>query len=81
MKIGIIGAMEQEVELLRAQLEQVETKTIAGYDLGGGNDVPRCCCAFRARLDQIFHCLRVLVEVLGEVNLGSGQHQTWCGTA
>ncbi len=36
MKIGIIGAMEQEVELLRAQLEQAETKVIAGCEFYHG---------------------------------------------
>lgn len=33
MKVGIIGAMEQEVELLRDMLEQPATKVIAGCEL------------------------------------------------
>lgn len=36
MKIGVIGAMEEEVELLRASLDQVETQVIANSEFTSG---------------------------------------------
>ncbi|MGO4887366.1 5'-methylthioadenosine/S-adenosylhomocysteine nucleosidase [Anaerobacillus sp. MEB173] len=36
MRIGIIGAMDEEVELLKSKLEQCEEKTIAGCEFYSG---------------------------------------------
>lgn len=36
MKIGIIGAMEEEVSILRGQIEHPQVKTIAGYEYTAG---------------------------------------------
>ncbi|WP_227396783.1 5'-methylthioadenosine/S-adenosylhomocysteine nucleosidase [Jeotgalibacillus aurantiacus] len=36
MKIGIIGAMEEEVELLRSNIEQAKTETIANSEFTSG---------------------------------------------
>lgn len=36
VKVAIIGAMEQEVELLRSQLSERETTTLAGYEFSRG---------------------------------------------
>lgn len=36
MKIGVIGAMEEEVELLRSSLENAETETIANCEFTSG---------------------------------------------
>ena len=35
--IGIIGAMEDEVILLRSALKDIRTETIGGYELYAGN--------------------------------------------
>lgn len=37
MKIGIIGAMEEEVEILREKITDMEQKTIAGCEFYSGN--------------------------------------------
>ncbi|MCB6949720.1 5'-methylthioadenosine/S-adenosylhomocysteine nucleosidase, partial [Roseburia faecis] len=36
MKIGIIGAMEEEVSILRGQIEHPHVETIAGYEYTAG---------------------------------------------
>ena len=53
MKIGIIGAMEQEVALLRAQMEQPSTLTLAGCEFYSGRLAGRDVVLTRSGIGKV----------------------------
>ncbi|MGL4973102.1 MAG: 5'-methylthioadenosine/S-adenosylhomocysteine nucleosidase [Culicoidibacterales bacterium] len=76
MRVAIIGAMEEEVQLLRSQLENLQTETIAGFEFYVGTLAGKEVVVLRSGIGKVNAAISTTLllnhfEVSAVINTGS----------